>query len=329
MLSCSPSSGEDGGPDAGADTSPGDTNTSDDDGVFDANSLNPYPDMKPDADDSRPDADDDASSTGTLASECDDADPAWIWCDDFESDRLESYFEYDDNDGDFVPRDGVGVDGSRAMSATFQTGEVGAGSLHLAFGNTPSNYFAPVDDGTENYREVYWRMYLRHQDGWTGGGGAKLSRATVFAGDDWSQAMIGHVWSGGDQDHYLVLDPASGTDEAGSVQTTQYNDFDNLRWLGIQRGETPLFDADHVGEWYCIEAHVRLNDAGQSNGVFEYWIDGNLEARAADLNWVGSYSEYGLNAVYFENYWNDGSTQEQSRFFDNLVVSTERIGCGS
>ena len=45
------------------------------------------------------------------------------------------------------------------------------------------------------------------------------------------------------------------------------------------------------------------------------------------LNFLGSFSQYGINAVYFENYWNTGSVIPQDRYMDNIVVSTERIGC--
>ena len=259
--------------------------------------------------------------------ECESPEPGWIWCDDFEADRLAGYFEYVDDDGDFLRLESVGVDGSYGMRVRFQQGEVSAGALHLAFGKTPSSYIDPVDGGTAKYREIYWRMYLRHQAGWAGGGGDKLSRATVFATSNWAQAMIAHVWSGGPGSNHLLLDPASGTDTAGNLQTTTYNDFPNLRWLGYEVGDTPLFDADHVGEWYCVEARVKLNDAGQSNGVFELWIDGQLDAQRTGLNWLGSYNAYGINAVFFENYWNSGSPVAQERYWDNIVVSTARIGC--
>jgi hypothetical protein len=35
-----------------------------------------------------------------------------------------------------------------------------------------------------------------------------------------------------------------------------------------------------------------------------------------------------INAVLFENYWNAGSPVTQERYFDNIVISTSRIGCG-
>lgn len=265
-----------------------------------------------------------------LANECASPGAGWVWCDDFEVDRLTSYFEYADAGGSFVRATSVGVDGSTGMRARFAAGQVGAGSLHLAIGRTPQGYFRPVDDGTRDYRELYWRVFVRNQPGWTGGGGDKLSRAFIFASpSSWAQAMIAHVWSGGgSSSDYLLIDPASGTDAAGNLITTTYNDFANLRWLGLRRSDTPIFDAAHVGQWHCVEARVRLNDAGQSNGVFQLWINGSLEAERTELNWVGAYDDYGLNAVFLENYWNAGSPVAQERYLDNFVVSTAPIGCG-
>ncbi len=52
----------------------------------------------------------------------------------------------------------------------------------------------------------------------------------------------------------------------------------------------------------------------------------NLEVEETGLNWLGSYSAYGINAVFVENYWNAGSPVQQSRFIDDFVVSTQRIG---
>jgi hypothetical protein len=266
---------------------------------------------------------------GGALSGCGTPKAGWIWCDDFETDRLASYFEVSTDGGSVARIAGAGRNGSSGMRTRFAPGQVSAGSLKLAFGRTPGTYFRPVDAGTKDYREIYWRFYVRNAPGWTGGGGDKLTRLTIFAASDWSQAMIAHVWSGGaiaNRD-YLVLDPASGTDVNGTLKTSGYNDFPNLRWLGAVRAITPIFDAAHVGQWYCIEAHVKLNTPGQSNGVFELWIDGQLEATSASLNWIGSYAAYGLNAILLESYWNAGSPVQQERFLDDFVVSELPIGC--
>jgi hypothetical protein len=257
---------------------------------------------------------------------CASPQAAWIWCDDFEQNRTSRYFEYDSTS--FARAAGVGRNGSTGMRVQFATGQVSAGALRLAFGKTPSSYFRAVDAGTANYREVYWRVYVKYQSGWTGGGGDKMSRAIVFAKSDWSEAAIGHVWSAtSPSPSYLAIEPASGTDTAGNVITVGYNDFTHLRWFGGTPSQTPIFDAAHVGQWYCVEAHMKLNAPGQSDGVFELRINGNLETQRTGLNWLGSYQTYGINAVFLENYWNEGSPQPQERYFDDFVVSTQPIGC--
>ena len=271
------------------------------------------------------------ATTEVLAHECQRPGAGWIWCDDFESDRFASYFEYDAAGGRFTRAAGVGTEASSGMRAVYATTpQTSSGSLKLAFGRTPQAYFRAADTGTAIYRELYWRIYVRYPADWQGGGGDKLSRATSFVSSDtWSQAMIAHVWSGGRAEtwDYLVLDPASGTDSAGVVRTTTYNDFPNLRWLGAAQGTAALFAPASLGRWHCVEARARLNDAGAANGLFESWVDGQLDARREGLNWVGSYAAYGINAVFIENYWNAGSPVVQERYLDNLVVSTRRIGC--
>jgi hypothetical protein len=204
-------------------------------------------------------------------------------------------------------------------------GDVEGGNLKLAFGRNPGNGMTNGIRTSEDFREIYYRMYLKMQAGWVGDP-YKLSRATSIVASNWSQAMIAHLWSDGNQ--HLLIDPARCVDPATSLpDCVGYNDFNHIDWLGYRSGITPLFSTTHASRWFCIEHHVRLNDPGQSNGVQEFWIDGQLEARRSNLNFVASYTAYGINAVFFENWWNSGSPQQQERYFDNIVVSTQPIGC--
>lgn len=258
-----------------------------------------------------------------LVRECDAPASSWIWCDDYEENRLAAYFEHEDRGGSFDRATGVGLEGSAGMRASWSEGQVSAGWLHLAFGRTPSGYFAPVDAGDADHRDVFWRFFVRYDADWTGGGGSKMTRASIFHSEEgWVRAMAAPVWSG-DPPHTEVvgLDPVSYTDAAGTLTG-------DARWLGHRAGSEPIFADARVGPWYCIEAHVRLNDAGSSNGAFRVWIDGVLDAERTDLNWVGAYDDFGINVVTLDNYWNAGAPKAQSRYFDNLVVSTARIGCG-
>jgi hypothetical protein len=257
--------------------------------------------------------------------------PAWIWCDDFETDKISSYF---DRDGILNRAAGVGLDGSYGMRANWTSGQVNAGSLKLAFGLTPpgSGINPPVGvDATTKYRDIYYRVYLKSQAGWVSGGAnsaSKFTRATSFVAADWSQSMIAHVWSGGTNNNYLSADPASCV-SGGSIECVGYNDFAHIAWRGIVNGTTAVFTSPNAGTWNCIETHVKLNDTGMQNGIEEFWIDGHLEASSTNLDFVGSYNAYGINAVMLENYMNNGSTQDQSRYWDNLVVSTQKIGCSA
>jgi len=253
--------------------------------------------------------------------------PEWIWCDDFETDKTSSYFE---KTGPFNRVAGVGFNGSFGMRSTWTSGLVDAGSLKLAFGLTPTGFSKPAGvDTTTKFREVYYRVYLKSQTGWVNastGNNSKLVRAMVMSASDWSQAMIAHVWSDEGNNNFLMSDPVSCV-SGSTVQCVGYNDFGHIVWLGGTRGTTAIFASPNLGTWKCIEHHVKLNDANQSNGVSEFWVDSNLDASRTNLSFVGSYSAFGINSIFYENYINNGSPQAQSRYWDNLVVSTQRIGC--
>ena len=125
----------------------------------------------------------------------------------------------------------------------------------------------------------------------------------------------------------FFLVEAEAIDEEGNI-TDIGNNTDTSVWLPRTHSSTVIFKAHpEQGEWICVEGHIKLNDPGTSNGVEEIWIDGRLEGQRADQNHVGTYTEYGLNQVVFDNYWNRGAPGENVLYRDNIVVSTERIGC--
>lgn len=256
--------------------------------------------------------------------ECNTPGTGWIWCDDFEVNRLSSYFEYQ-SPTKFVLTASAGTSSSQGMKATWTPGNSDAGNLKIAFGRTPSSYINPVAGSTTDYREIYWRFYVKTSSNWVVGSGQKLTRGTVFSNANWAQAMIGHVWSAAPDNNYLSMDPARGTDAAGTLVTTQYNDFANLSWLGKKQGTQAFFVSPNLNKWQSVEVHLKLNTAGQSDGVMEYWIDDVLQASSTNLNFLGSYNAYGINSVMLENYNNTAPTVAIERYYDNFVISTQRI----
>ena len=265
---------------------------------------------------------------------CDNVPEGTIFCDDFESGEplKDRYFEYGNNGGKFIPMEGVGRDGSIGMRVLWDKGQVGAGGFKKSFGRTPVGYIGRhAVNPKEEYNEIYWRIDIRRQAGWQGGGGAKLSRATTMVNNNWAQGMIAHIWSAGENSDYLGMDPASGISRSGKLVSTKYNDFNNLRWLGFKKGDIPLFSEENSDKWFCVVAHAKLNTPGKKDGIFEFWINDSLQAGTYDLNWHGTWNSdpknMYINAIFIENYWNSGSPIQQERYMDNFVISTKPIPC--
>lgn len=224
--------------------------------------------------------------------------------------------------------DGAGKDGSRGMRALWQAGEAYAGDLKKSFGRAPDGYIGNhAARPDEDFEEIYWKYDLRMEPDWVGQP-HKITRAIGFWSGDWSQFMVAHVWEdsalGLGQDPVRCVDP-----ETSEPRCFGYNDFANMDWLGHEDADVQIYDPSMVGPWVCIEHQVRLNTPGASDGLFRTWVDGSLEIDTGGLNWRAAYTDYGINSIFFENYWNGGSPAEQERYWDNIVISTERIGCGA
>lgn len=244
-----------------------------------------------------------------------------IWFDDFDT-----AIKHREEAGG---REGPGFGGAgEAMVCLYEEGEQGVGNRKVFFGDVP--FMCMAREG-EKFDEIYWRVYVKHQPGWVCGeyegkdhsGPDKLSRATMFVSDRWQQGVFAHVWGG---PKGLTLDPASGIKD-GKVVTTRYNDFANMRWLGNAPGaKFNIHATEEAGWWVCVESRAKLNTPGKKDGLNQLWIDGKLECERKDLDWRNDYDEFGLNAVFLEAYWNQGSPVTQKRWYDNFVISTEPIG---
>jgi hypothetical protein len=243
------------------------------------------------------------------------ADKAVIWYDDFDGPPK----QYTESQGKLDAAEGFGGRGQSVL-CFYEKGSKGVGNRKVFFGDSP---VGKVVNKGQRYDDIYWRIYVKHQYGWQGGGPAKLSRATSIVSGKWAQAMIAHVWSSGEA---LTLDPASGV-RGDQISTTKYNDFPNLHWLGNKpASQFKLSSAAEAGRWVCVEARARLNNPGKKDGLNQLWIDGRLEAERKNLDWRGSYTQHGINAIFLEAYWNQGSPVDQSRWIDNFVISTKPIG---
>jgi hypothetical protein len=245
-------------------------------------------------------------------------DTAVIWFDDFSEER--GYLE---STGAIDYTENFGISGG-SMKAGFRKGEInGEGNRKIAFGDFPQG--ANIVRKGRHFDEIYWRIYVKHEYGWEGTP-AKMSRATSIVSENWQQAMIAHVWSG--DGNSLTLDPARGvTGQSDTISTRHYNDFDHLFWLGNKPGSKfQISSTGESGYWVLVEASAKLNTPGKNDGNCRLWINGNPEAERINLNFRGSYTKHGINAVFLESYWNEGAIKTEGRWYDNFVVSTRPIG---
>ena len=252
-------------------------------------------------------------------------DPDVLFCDSFEvqgdsptSINSQAYFDFNDDGGDLQRTDLEAIDGGHSMRVLWQPEEKEAGAFFINFGRSPlpSNIHNDTD-----FSEIYWRWYIKYPAGFQGYPD-KMTRLMVFANSNWAQAMVAHVWAYESGSEFLALDPVSGI-RNNELATTTWNDLANFNWLGIKKTNLNF----PKNQWVCVEARVKLNTPNQNDGIFQLYIDDNLEASTTNINWLQNWSEYGINSIHFSNYWNAGSPVEQSRYLDAIVVSKARIGC--
>jgi hypothetical protein len=266
---------------------------------------------------------------GTFAP-CPEALPSsWVFCQDFETiaDPHEVVLDYQDGGGAFVLADGIGASGSHSMEVSHDPDLEGAGSMVISFGVSPIAFDGrPTYAPEASFPEVYWRLRMKTEPGWPDVGPGQLTRTVSFAGNDWSEAVVAHLRSAGAD---VTMEAMPVTCVSGiDVDCAGYDDEASLDELGSMVGDTPIFSEAMSGQWHCVEGHLALNTPGAADGTFEFWIDDALQASRNDLDLRGSWTEYAINALVIENQWPGGAPVPLRRWLDDVVISTEPIGCG-
>ena len=82
-------------------------------------------------------------------------------------------------------------------------------------------------------------------------------------------------------------------------------------------------------EWVCLEMMMKLDTPGAADGEMAFWMNDTLAHRATGMRWRDT-SELKLNKAWLQHYIASGDAQQSHRiWFDDMVVSTARIGCSS
>lgn len=83
-----------------------------------------------------------------------------------------------------------------------------------------------------------------------------------------------------------------------------------------------------TGEWACLEMMMEVNTPGQSDGSMAFWLNDQLGHEVNGMN-VRDTAELQLNYANLGNYIDVGHDQSNRLWWDDMVVSTERIGCSA
>jgi len=253
-----------------------------------------------------------ASSQSTKARECDNwqkLHPEWIFCDDFEKVQDLSV-NYDDSK--YGEGHGLNVtkkdpfSGSHSLEQHYTPGKP-AGWVLKFVGDNPH-----MPSPGDKINEIYYRYYHKFEKGFTGMP-QKMARIKVQEETQgWDGALGIYQWV-----NKKIL--------CADKRTYLYGE-KRFQWLPVTRSTLDFSDPANIGRWICIEVRIKLNTPGKSDGIIQYWADGEQILLDTGLPLGNEADAKGLNMVMWDCYWAGKSPKEQSRFYDNLVISTAPIG---
>lgn len=243
-----------------------------------------------------------------------------VVCEDFEKPKRSAWSDYEDKNL-YVDND-LAYGGKQSLKQTYEREQAIAGWLGWYFGDHPE---AKLRSG-ERFEEIYFRFYHRFQKKWPEEGfPPKFVRIRSRLADGglryaWEeQLLISARLPNGTP----ISRPISSMAEPAGVV---HNGDGKLRWLDSEPLDLHL--TERTGEWLVIEMRVKLNTPGQNDGRITYWVDGKTVLDRNGLNLRGAYTATTINNAVLEGYWNGGSPRGGlRRWFDNVVLSTEPVGC--
>ena len=65
---------------------------------------------------------------------------------------------------------------------------------------------------------------------------------------------------------------------------------------------------------------------GRRSDRIQAWADGRLICDVQNDDLASGYTDFTPNGMSWDCYWNGGSPRKQSRYYDDLVLSTEPVG---
>lgn len=240
----------------------------------------------------------------------------WLFCDDFESGTLD---EWEDVNGISVAEnEDQAHDGQYSAELRYRKGSTGAGWMWR-------KRLRPDSAATD---AQYIRWWQKWQPGfaWASSDDQKLFMLDALEPQHgWGQTASWKIYvhlvgdarkNQGVSENELFLD---GFMWDGTSQWSG-------QWQGLQQNRKII--RYRTGAWECTEIELVHNLPGDKNGSLRVWINEQLAAEHEELKFrdeVVSWNAIQLNAYYGNG--GNGVPIDQASWVDQVVVSTERIGC--
>lgn len=190
-----------------------------------------------------------------------------------------------------------------------------AGWAWRMFGENPFYLTSIPEEQKKPYPTVIARWYHKFEEGFQPRDGKhfppKMARMRCFNGG-WSGIFSIYFWIGGDDGHISI-----------ERKTTVPNT--HREWQPNHYAKFRFSDPVNIGRWIHFELRVSLGESLRSDRV-QAWADGVLVCDVANDDLAAGLGSFTPNGMSWDCYWNGGSPVEQSRYYDDLMLSTERIG---
>lgn len=282
-----------------------------------------------------------SASAGTVPrNECATSPAGSIFCEDFEGTDPKANF--DDYDGNLNTENQVVVTNgpaneisNKAIRLRVPEGQGGGSDLFKVF--------------STGYDKLYARWYFMYEPGFNFN--ARNHGSGLAAGDRNLVGSSGIRPSGSDWAGFFIqYQERTAKTYAYSYYRGMYQDctnpngscwgdslpclYDNGEYYCTQTQHRPTVTQSSIvaGEWYCAEQMIDLgtptSTAQGASGRIMLWLNSTLTGDIQNL-WIRTTPSLKLNNLWLSLYHHDETHSAVGELIDNVLVSTQYIGCGA
>lgn len=272
------------------------------------------------------------------AKSCQPMQPGWLFCEDFEYDNLSAWEPHNpDGSLELLPaEDKLDQEGNTALRVRVPPGRGGKG-LRKSF-------------KMNDYKILHARWYVKYEPGFDFS--ARNHGHGFRAGNPWSPAA-GHRPKGDDYfsvrfEHMIepeINQPINYLYVYYRGMQMDCTNPDGACWgdhfpcmidedyycTNEKYRETVLPPVLEHDRWYCVElmadAGTPVDNREDADGRLDFRVDGRQIGPWEDL-WLRTHTGVRLNSFWLGLFHHDEHSKE-GMMFDDVVISTRRIGCGN